>query len=176
MVVVDVDILETHAVLEPDVQACNLAILALLEVDLLKHTALRGRQDDFMPQAHQLNQVAVGLQLGWHVDVAGARQLDLRGRNHVLNVDCLVSALSLRCVHKRLLVLDDDPVGRLDPILVLHLVLAVLFRHTWELKEIYRVHVQLRDQVRVQGRFGCHSELGDHLFGVEDHLVGVAHD
>lgn len=63
LIVTDVHCLETDTVLEPDVESCNLAVLSLLEVDLLEHGALRGSQNNFVSESHQFDQVAVSLQL-----------------------------------------------------------------------------------------------------------------
>ena len=94
----------------------------------------------------------------------------------MFDVDSLVSTLPLGCVNERLLVLHDHPVGRLHPILVLHLILAAFFGHAWKLKEVDGVDVQLGDQVGIYGRFGSHRQICNHLFGVENHLVGASHD
>ena len=68
---------------------------------------------------------------------------------------------------------EYDPFCRLHAILKLERILVLALGHPREVKIVNRLDVELGDEVRIQSLLGRESQVGKHLFGVEDHLIGV---
>ena len=94
-----------------------------------------------MAEAHQLHHVAVDLKLRRNLNVSVIGDLDLGGRQDVVDVDGCLLSLSLRNIDHLLLIGLDDPVRSLDAILELVSVLVVLLRQLGVVEEVDSLNV-----------------------------------
>ena len=77
LVVMNVNRVKADTIWKSDACSFVFAVFCLLFVDLLEHAALWDCQDNLMTKSHELDRVAIGLQLGGNVDISVALKADL---------------------------------------------------------------------------------------------------
>ena len=92
----------------------------------------------------------------------------------MFKVNHALGTLPLCIVDKHLLVHLYNPLGWLDTILELSDILVISLRHSWEFKEVDCVDIHLCNKERVEHLLGSESQVRQHLFRIENHLVWVS--